>query len=483
MQELLSAALRLETSRTDGKKVAAKKATKLLSNIERAFTSPEVVQEIDLMAAEGRHTNTATSKLLQTAEEVFQDRQKRRKLVHLSQPRKASAAEPDVATYNPDEPAVTHQTEPTVMLQETPGLLQTLRGEDVDFESDVTIAGVNCEKLLRKLTCDLILDDQQDALKRTFSKLLRTSILDGAVLVNKFPDPKYMRYISEDDYDKVYAELAGNHQIWDHSETSRSQNLRQACRILEAGLVGGESFDNLTLPTIDPVFFRTMSTLFPCIITGSQDPESEASWAATFVLPFLDSLRIRRWRIYLDTTMANRMRPDLSIKSGEFTMATGELKSPYAQSSTRKLQLAEGLSRAKVLLKKHVITHNWQTLDPMLITMIAPDGDTFHVYKVLLWEKLFFFVELGCVPIISSIYNVDRLERALTGFAKIRDLLEQQEPLRALLTPRTVLSAPPKLPSTPSSKALMRTLRTVHPMAVSPETTVRRKSLSSQMVP
>ncbi|KAJ3138553.1 hypothetical protein HDU90_000994 [Geranomyces variabilis] len=313
------------------------------------------------------------------------------------------------------QPVEERDTEAFELSETVPGLLAALMGKPI-----VLIGTVNCSNLRRMLTKDALLDDQRESADREFSNALRTSIREGGILIERFPDARFLEYVTEEEYEATYQELAGDHKIWEVQGSLRAGGLREACEVFESGLHKRLCLDDLEFPDMEPVFSRTLSTLFTRILTSPQRSDSEASWAASFVLPMLDTLRCGRWKVYLDTSMVGRMRPDLWIASGKTHILSGELKSPYAQSTKRNLQVADGLARAKASLKDHVRKFDWKLVDPMLFTMIAPDGDVFHFYKVVLRGNLYFFVELGSVLIVSSIYNVDRLERSLLGFARIR---------------------------------------------------------------
>ncbi|KAJ3163212.1 hypothetical protein HDU86_002381 [Geranomyces michiganensis] len=173
--------------------------------------------------------------------------------------------------------------------------------------------------------------------------------------------------------------------------------------------------------------------------------------------------------------MVDRKRPDISIECDGKPLLLAELKGPYATSTKRTLELSSGLERARKVLKRMVEEYSWQGVTLQLLTAIAPDGVVFYIHRVEIRPGLYLFIELGKIPIASSIENIGKVPRCISGFKHLKSMLREREAIVAPLKRRHIFEGKAPAHVTPDTKRLRQDLRAVYPEATSP-TPQRRRS-------
>ncbi|KAJ3177532.1 hypothetical protein HDU85_005810 [Gaertneriomyces sp. JEL0708] len=364
--------------------------------------------------------------------------------------------------------------EQEVALPDIPGLEDTLAGRDENRPEDVVISNVNVSRLCRLVLSDILLDQQQPSGERVFDPKdpLTTVTLKQGLLIRRNLPWAYEPYVSLEEWAALYKHVAGKESLWDKVAAIPSPDVQQVVHDLEMAKLNEEldgEIQNVDTKMLDSEEQLVVRSLFPHLDVSPPEPESEPSYTAKYVVPHFNRLKGKRWTVHYDTTMLERKRPDITISAFGRPLLVGELKSPHATSAKRKLQVAEGLSRALGQLKADARKYNWDNVVPSIYTCISPDGLHFQIFKVEMHAPITLFIPLGKVPIVTSLETLPLLGRCLIGFRHLRDiLLDHAECIKAQRR-RHSFQPPQVLPATPTAKGLLRQLRVVFPDAISPE--------------
>ncbi|KAJ3178485.1 hypothetical protein HDU87_003559 [Geranomyces variabilis] len=300
----------------------------------------------------------------------------------------------DGLTYSDDENETSDSEESSIDISaEIPGLDAVFTGRAVVLKDDVVIAAVNCTSLLREVTKDVALDMQRSDNQEFENDPIKEITLKGGLLLTRFP---HRLYLMLHNIDGVPPPLR---------RAGEDVPLAKFLKSLSNGADDAEQ--TVLVQILKRISKNPFSTT-----------ESEASWTSKYIVPFFELLKSEtEGDIFIDTTLADRKRPDVTVVFGSRPLLVAELKGPNAPKARQKLQLQDGLERARIQLKALASSHLWPTgQNPQLLTAIAPDGATFFLYNVILDRSTYFFVELGYMPVVTSVYNAHNVYSALSAF-------------------------------------------------------------------
>ncbi|KND03353.1 uncharacterized protein SPPG_02396 [Spizellomyces punctatus DAOM BR117] len=362
---------------------------------------------------------------------------------------------------------------------EIPGLEKVLKGSDITLPNDLTISNVNCARLIRLVMRDILLDQQKPVHDRTFAKndcVKIVSLKRGILLTKRLPEA-YAPYITCQEWSQVYQSMAPD-TFWDVIAQSPSTSIVDAVHEFETSKINEEDSETCSIPPFSGLARDeavALQALYSHVDMDAPEPEHEASFTSKYVMPHFNRLKQKRWKMLLDTTMVDRLRPDITIKAGSRPVLLVELKAPYAASSKRNLQLGEGLTRGLQFLKSDLVEYDWESQNPQIYTAIAPDGVNFQIYSIQIREQICFFVQLGKIPIVTCLDNIANLPRALVGFTHLRSIVARHVENIRSQSKRNVFHPPPEAHTTPDKSRLLENLRTVYPSAITPDKLVAKR--------
>ncbi|KNC98090.1 uncharacterized protein SPPG_06500 [Spizellomyces punctatus DAOM BR117] len=382
-----------------------------------------------------------------------------------------------------DEDHATLESLPTRLpMEEIPGLVDILSGRDTQLATDLQVAGVNCSRLVRLVIRDIYMDQQKVENDRCFEESDPVSIvsLKRGLLVDRCMPSCYQPYVSIAEWSNIYRYFASDCEMWTPLVTPPRATLVQAVNSLEVAMLEDEITEDyeqeVDLGDLTSDERDALRSLYRHLHVKLPQRQSEASYTAKYCLPHFNRLvRNKRWDIAIDSTMADRKRPDITISAHGRIILVAELKGPFASSTKRKLELGDGLQRALRQLKADTLQFDWGEIQPRMYTAISPDGLCFHIYKVQIVDELCFFVQLGKVPIANSFENSANVGRCLMGFGALRNILNEHAKIIKDQPRRHVFQSLPSLPNTPDKSKVLADLRRVYPQAASPLSKSRRR--------
>ncbi|KAJ1557930.1 hypothetical protein HK096_004541, partial [Nowakowskiella sp. JEL0078] len=342
----------------------------------------------------------------------------------------------------------TSLTRNTAASKSTPNILYDLE-TDLDSESDsedhnpsyigslgksencqdTVIEGVNCSQLYQGVLQNMYLRSEHTIIDK--NSLFWHVIQKGGLLLEKILPEEYETFISEEDYQKLYRSLAPESEtLWVKVSSEYDLSLFEAQQKMEFGILEQLTAEQLQLPNFPDNVSTVLKSIYPHLSLVPPNTDKEPSYTAKFVKPHFDRLTAilgSRWNVYVDTSLEENKRPDLTIKAGSRPLVTIELRVDSASKLRKHSQPWEAFERTRMYLKHDIKNRDWGNSFPENWTCFSKDGVNYHVYKLQMRTGLCFFIQMGIISLFDSFMTLPNLTRSIMGIDRLIEILKSHE--------------------------------------------------------